>query len=143
MDTLMSILPMVAIVGVAYFLLIRPQQKKAEEQKSMQTALKKGDYVLTHGGLIGSVSKLTSDSEVLLEVDNNVNVRVLRSMIAGKVEGSSARVHSMQSETSAAKTAVPKAVAKVATKASTKIKARKTTDKKKVTKAPVKKKKTA
>lgn len=139
MDTLMSILPMVAIVGVAYFLLIRPQQKKAEEQKSMQGALKKGDYVLTHGGLIGSVSKLTSDSEVLLEVDNNVNVRVLRSMIAGRVEGSSAKVQTISQTSSVAKSVTPKAVTKAATKST----AKKTTTKKKVAKTSVKKKKTA
>lgn len=131
MDTLMSILPMVAIVGVAYFLLIRPQQKKSEEQKNMQGALKKGDHVLTHGGLIGTVSKITSDSELLLEIDNNVNVRVLRSMVAGKVEGS-AKTHSISSESSEKKVETPKAVVKAASK--------KTVAKKGVTKAASKKK---
>jgi preprotein translocase subunit YajC len=77
-DFVGMILPLVMIMGVFYFLLIRPQQKKAKEHQDMLTKISKGDTVVTHGGLIGKVVKLTDDNEVLVEVGENVKVRVLR-----------------------------------------------------------------
>ena len=78
---LMAFLPMVAIFVVFYFLLIRPQQKRAKETKAMLEALQKGDEVVTAGGVVGKVSKLT-DSYATVEIAPNIEVTVQRSAIS-------------------------------------------------------------
>jgi preprotein translocase subunit YajC len=78
MNLLEAIIPLTMIMGVFYFLLIRPQQKKAKEHQDLLSKISKGDTVVTHGGLIGKVVKLTDDNELLVEVGENVKVRVLR-----------------------------------------------------------------
>ena len=75
-------LPMVAIMGVFYFLMIRPQQRKAKEQQTLLSSISRGDTVITHGGLIGKVVRVVDDRELLVEVGENVKVRVLRQGIA-------------------------------------------------------------
>jgi preprotein translocase subunit YajC len=82
LSTLMSFAPMILIFGVFYFLLIRPQQKKAKEHRMLLENLKKGDAVLTNGGLYGKVTALT-DQVVTLEIAEKVRVRVSRGAIAG------------------------------------------------------------
>ena len=82
MGTLMSFLPMILIFGVFYFLLIRPQQQKAKEHKALLENLKKGDSVITTGGIYGRVSGI-QDQVVTLEIAEKVKVRVARSYIAG------------------------------------------------------------
>jgi preprotein translocase subunit YajC len=66
---------------VFYFLLIRPQQRKMKEHKALVSAIKRGDRVVTTGGLIGQVSKVVDDNEVQLEIAEGVRVRVLRGSI--------------------------------------------------------------
>lgn len=79
----MSSLLMLAVMFLLlYFLMIRPQQKKAKQHQDMLAAVKKGDRVITNGGLIGNVSGIT-DRVVTLEVASNVRVQVLKSQIAG------------------------------------------------------------
>ena len=78
---IMAFLPMIAIVVVFYFLLIRPQQKRAKETKAMLGALQKGDEVVTAGGIVGKIAKL-SDAYADLEVAPNVQVTVQRSAIS-------------------------------------------------------------
>ena len=78
---MMAFLPMVAIFVVFYFLLIRPQQKRAKETKAMLSALQKGDEVVTAGGIVGKVSKLT-DAYATVEVAPNVEITVQRSAIS-------------------------------------------------------------
>lgn len=78
----MSFLPIILIFGIFYFLLIRPQQKKAREHQAMLSAIRRGDKVVTNGGIIGTVTKLTSDKELQVEIADGVRVRFLRSMIA-------------------------------------------------------------
>lgn len=82
---LMSILPLVLIFGVFYFFLIRPQQKKAQQQREMLSALRRGDRIVTSGGLIGIITKVISDQEILVEIAENVRVRVSRSMVADRL----------------------------------------------------------
>jgi preprotein translocase subunit YajC len=77
-DFLGMILPLVLIMGVFYFLLIRPQQQKAKAHAETLKSVAKGDTVVTHGGLIGKVTKLVDDNELLVEVGKGVEVRVLR-----------------------------------------------------------------
>lgn len=78
----MSFLPIILIFGIFYFLLIRPQQKKVREHQAMLAAIRRGDKVVTNGGIIGTVTKLTSDKELQIEIADGVRVRILRSMIA-------------------------------------------------------------
>jgi len=80
----MSFVPLILIFGVFYFLLIRPQQKKAKEQQAFLSNLKKGDAVVSQGGLHGVITGLT-DTVVTLEIADNVRVKVARSYIMGSV----------------------------------------------------------
>jgi preprotein translocase subunit YajC len=79
---LIQFLPLVLIFVVFYFLLIRPQQRKAKEQKAMLEALRRGDRVVTGGGIIGTVARVVSPEEIVVEIAEGVRVRVLRSTIA-------------------------------------------------------------
>jgi preprotein translocase subunit YajC len=95
---------MLALMGlVFYFLLIRPQQKKAKEHASMLGALKKGDQVVTRGGVIGKVSGV-QDNILVLEVQEKVRIRVLKSYVENKLqEGSATAAASGKSETAESK----------------------------------------
>jgi preprotein translocase subunit YajC len=75
-----AFLPMIAIFVIFYFLLIRPQQKRAKEQKAMIEALGKGDEVVSAGGIVGKVAKL-NESYVTLEIANGVEINVQRNAI--------------------------------------------------------------
>ncbi len=79
---IMSLLPLLLIFVVFYFFLIRPQQKKAQQQKALLAALRRGDRVLTSGGIIGVITKVLDDQEVQVEIADNVRVRVARVTIA-------------------------------------------------------------
>ena len=78
---LMTFLPMIAIFVLFYFLLIRPQQKKAKEARAMLDALQKGDEVVTAGGILGRVAKLT-DQYATIEVAPNAEITVQRQSIS-------------------------------------------------------------
>src|SRR5260221_1548765 len=80
-QAMMQFLPLVLIFVVFYFLLIRPQQKRAKEHKTMLSALRRGDRIITGGGFIGTVAKVVGDDEVLVDLAENTRVRVLRSTI--------------------------------------------------------------
>jgi preprotein translocase subunit YajC len=77
---------MIMMIAVFYFILIRPQQKKQKEQDNWLKSLKKGDEVVTSGGVIGKISGLT-DNTVTLEVQEKVRIKVLRSSVSGKAPG--------------------------------------------------------
>ena len=77
-----AMLPLILIFVVFYFLLIRPQQKKMKDHQAMVAALRRGDQVVTQGGLIGKVSKVKDDNEVEVELAEGVKVRVVKSTIA-------------------------------------------------------------
>ncbi|TMV82864.1 preprotein translocase subunit YajC [Thioclava sp. BHET1] len=77
-----SFIPLILIFGIMYFLLIRPQQKKLKDHKSMVSALRRGDQIVTQGGIIGKVSKVKEDGEVEVEIAEGVKVRVVKSTIA-------------------------------------------------------------
>ncbi len=76
------VVPMVLIFGIMYFLLIRPQQKKLKEHQSMIDALRRGDQVVTAGGLVGKVTKVREDAEIEIEIASGVNVRVVKHTIS-------------------------------------------------------------
>ena len=77
-----AILPLVLIFAVFYFLLIRPQQKKMKGHREMLTAVRRGDRVLTGGGIFGTVTKVVSDSEIVVQIADAVKVRVARGTIS-------------------------------------------------------------
>jgi preprotein translocase subunit YajC len=77
-DLFTMIVPLILIMVVFYFLLIRPQQKKMKEHQDMIGKVARGDTIVTNGGLIGKVVKVVDDHELLVEVGENVKVRVLR-----------------------------------------------------------------
>jgi preprotein translocase subunit YajC len=79
-SSLMSMLPLVLMFVVLYFVMIRPQMKKQKEHRTMIDALAKGDEIATAGGLLGKVSKL-SDSTITLEIANGVEVQLQRSAV--------------------------------------------------------------
>ena len=80
-DSLLTFLPMVAIFVVFYFLLIRPQQKKQKEARAMLEALNKGDEVVTAGGIVGRIARLT-DQYATIEIAPNTEMVVQRSAIS-------------------------------------------------------------
>ena len=77
-----SFIPLILIFGIMYFLLIRPQQKRMKDQKALIEGLRRGDTVVTSGGLIGKISKVKEDGEVEVEIADGVKVRVVKSTIA-------------------------------------------------------------
>jgi preprotein translocase subunit YajC len=79
---LISLMPLLLIFVVFYFLLIRPQQKKMKAHRDMVGALKRGDKVLTAGGIIGTVVKVEDDSTLMVDIAKDVRVRVARSTIS-------------------------------------------------------------
>lgn len=79
---LISLMPLVLIFVVFYFLLIRPQQKKMKAHRELIGALKRGDKVLTAGGIIGTVVKVEEDDTLLVEIAKDIRVRVARGTIS-------------------------------------------------------------
>ena len=77
-----AMIPLVLIFAVFYFLLIRPQQKKAKAHREMLGAIRRGDRVITGGGIFGTVTKVVNDSEVVVQIADAVKVRVARGMIS-------------------------------------------------------------
>ncbi len=78
-----SFVPLILIFAIMYFLLIRPQQKKLKEHQAMVAAVRRGDQVVTQGGVIGKVTKVKEDgsNEVEVEIAEGVKVRVIKSTI--------------------------------------------------------------
>ncbi|SNB61507.1 protein translocase subunit yajC [Arboricoccus pini] len=81
-DMFVSILPLVLIFVVFYFLLIRPQQAKAKQQRQLIDNLKKGDQVLTSGGIIGKVTRVEDEKTIMVEIAQGVVVKVARATIS-------------------------------------------------------------
>lgn len=83
MAAFQQIIPLVFMFAIFYFLLIRPQQKKAKEHKALLDAMKKGDNVITAGGVHGKVAAVDDTQNIVtLEIANNVNIKITKSYIA-------------------------------------------------------------
>ena len=105
-NTLIQFLPLILIFVVFYFLLIRPQQRKAKDQKAMLDALRRGDRVVTGGGIIGTVARVDNPEEVIVDIADGVRVRVLRgtiSSVLAKPDPGAAREAAKQKEEARAK----------------------------------------
>lgn len=77
-----QMLPLVLVFAIFYFLLIRPQQKRAKEHKAMLSGIKRGDRIVTGGGIVGTVTK-TVDNELTVEIAENLRVKVTRETVLG------------------------------------------------------------
>jgi preprotein translocase subunit YajC len=82
MEAFAQFIPLILIFAIMYLLLIRPQQKKLKEHQAMVAALRRGDQIITQGGIIGKVSKVKDDNEIEVELAENVKVRVVKSTVA-------------------------------------------------------------
>src|SRR5246500_1141551 len=105
-NALIQFLPLILIFVVFYFLLIRPQQRKAKDHKTMLDALRRGDRIVTGGGIIGTVARVDSPEEVTVDIADGVRVRVLRSTISrvlAKPDPAATREAARQREESRAK----------------------------------------
>ena len=80
---LMSLLPFVLIFVIMYFLILRPQQKKVKDHAELVKNVRRGDTVITNGGLIGRITKVVDDEQIEIEVGDGVRVRQMRQMISG------------------------------------------------------------
>ena len=89
-NLMMQLAPMVLLVVVFYFILIRPQQKRVRMQQDLMKSLQKGNKILTSGGLIGTIVKFEGDDVAVIEVAQNVRVRVSRSAISEVVSDKAA-----------------------------------------------------
>ncbi|MBX6329493.1 MAG: preprotein translocase subunit YajC [Pseudolabrys sp.] len=79
---LMSLLPFVLIFVIMYFLILRPQQKRVKQHQEMVKNVRRGDTVITNGGLVGKVTKVIDDDQIEIEIAEDVRIRQMRSMLA-------------------------------------------------------------
>ena len=82
MSQFQQFIPLILIFAIMYFLLIRPQQKKAKEHANMVSNLRRGDNVITQGGIVGKVAKVKEDGEIEVEIADGIKVRVIKSTVA-------------------------------------------------------------
>ena len=83
MSAFMNFVPLLLIFAVFYVLIIRPQQRKLDEQQKMIKALQRGDRVVTSGGILGKIVRLEGDEHIIVEIADNVQVKLLRSHVQG------------------------------------------------------------
>ena len=82
MESIGAFLPLILIFGVFYILLIRPQQKKVRQHREMINNLKRGDKIITSGGIIGTVTKILDNRELNVEIADDVEIRIAPGMIS-------------------------------------------------------------
>jgi preprotein translocase subunit YajC len=78
---IMSLMPLILIVVIMYFLVLRPQQRRVKLHADMVKALRRGDTVVTNGGLVGKVTKVVDDDQIEVEIAEGVRVRQMRAMV--------------------------------------------------------------
>lgn len=81
-DILIQLIPFVAIIAIMYFLIIRPQRERLKAHQALVAGVKRGDVVVTSGGIIGKVVKVLENDEVMVEIAEDVRIRVVKSTIA-------------------------------------------------------------
>jgi preprotein translocase subunit YajC len=81
-DILMSMIPFVLIFIIMWFLIIRPQQRRVKDHRDMITNVRRGDSIVTTGGIVAKVTKVTDDAEIEAEIADGVKVKIVKSMIA-------------------------------------------------------------
>ena len=81
-DIFVQFVPIIMIIGIMYFLVFRPQQQRMKAHQALVAAVKRGDVVVTSGGIIGKVVKVLENDEVMVEIAEDVRIRVIKSTIA-------------------------------------------------------------
>lgn len=81
-DMLMSLLPFILIFVIMYFLILRPQQRRVKAHREMVSNLRRGDTIITAGGMVGKVTKIIDDDHVEMEITDGVRVRQVRGMVS-------------------------------------------------------------
>ncbi len=81
-DLFASLAPIFILIIIFWFLIFRPQQKRAKAHQEMLNAIKRGDTIVTNGGLVGKVMKIIDDSDLEVEISKGVKVKIVRSMVA-------------------------------------------------------------
>jgi preprotein translocase subunit YajC len=81
-NMLVNFTPFILIIVIMYFLILRPQQKRMKQHQDMVKSLRRGDIVVTNGGLVGKVTKVTDDEQIEVEISDGVRVRQMRSMVS-------------------------------------------------------------
>jgi preprotein translocase subunit YajC len=105
-DILMSILPFILIFVIMYFLILRPQRRQVKVREEMLSNIRRGDTIVTGGGVVGKVTKVIDDSELEVEIAKDTKVRAVRSLVADvRVKGEAV---SVAKKAPAAKTAAAK-----------------------------------
>jgi len=101
-NMLMSLLPFALIFVIMYFLILRPQQKKVKDHADLVKNIRRGDTVVTSGGLVGKVTKVVDDDQIEFEISDGVRVRQMRQMISGvRAKGEPAKAEAAKDETPA------------------------------------------
>tara|TARA_Y100000746_G_C15275317_1_gene355301 strand:+ start:242 stop:514 length:273 start_codon:yes stop_codon:yes gene_type:complete len=85
-EMFVQLMPLFLIFAIFYFLLIRPQQKRAKQHKEMVAAIQRGDKILSSGGMRGKVIRVINDNDIEVEISNGVNVVMVKSTIAEVVK---------------------------------------------------------
>ncbi len=85
MDGIAQFLPLILIFAIMYFLLIRPQQKKAKQHRAMVDSVRRGDQVITQGGIIGKITKVKDEGEIEVEIAAGVKVRMLKATLTSVI----------------------------------------------------------
>ena len=81
-DVILQLVPFLLIFVIMYFLIIRPQQRRVKEHQEMVKNVRRGDTVVTTGGIVGKVTKVTDDPEIEVEIADGVRVKLVRTMIS-------------------------------------------------------------
>ncbi|HTV29051.1 MAG TPA: preprotein translocase subunit YajC [Xanthobacteraceae bacterium] len=81
-NMLVNFTPFILIIVIMYFLILRPQQKRMKQHQEMVKGLRRGDIVVTNGGLVGKVTKVADDEQIEVEISDGVRVRQMRSMVS-------------------------------------------------------------
>lgn len=81
-DILISILPFIAVFAIMYFLIIRPQRKQMKQRQEMLTNIRRGDTIVTGGGVIGKVTKVMDNGELEVQIADQVRIRVMQAMVS-------------------------------------------------------------
>jgi preprotein translocase subunit YajC len=81
-NMIVNFTPFILIIVIMYFLILRPQQKRMKQHQEMVKGLRRGDIVVTNGGLVGKVTKVADDEQIEVEISDGVRVRQMRSMVS-------------------------------------------------------------
>ena len=103
MEQMGAFLPLILIFGVFYILLIRPQQKKVKQHREMINNLRRGDKIITSGGIIGSINKVSDNKELLVEISENVEIKIAPGMVTDLYVSSDTEKHKVSPQKENAK----------------------------------------